>query len=320
MTLVAAPSTVSVVICAYTERRWSDLVAAVESVAAQSRRPDEIIVVVDHNEALRQRAVALLPQAVVLPNEFEQGLSGGRNTAIAHATGAAIAFLDDDAVAAPDWLATLLDPFTSAHVAVVGGSARPDWDGGRPVWFPEEFDWVVGCTHRGVPETRTEVRNVIGCNMAFRRSVLAARGSFRTGLGRVGTLPVGCEETELCIRIRQADPDARVILEPAAGVRHHVTHERRTVRYFLARNYSEGRSKAMVAALVGSSDAMATERAYAGRVLPAAVGRGLAGPLRGDFGGPLRSLAVVGGLGAFAIGYARAEISRRASTKRRAAS
>jgi hypothetical protein len=228
--------------------------------------------------------------------------------------------LDDDAVAAPDWLASLLEPFADADVAVVGGSALPEWDGGRPGWFPEEFDWVVGCTHRGVPEERTEIRNVIGCNMAFRRSVLVAQGSFRTGLGRVGTLPVGCEETELCIRIRQADPDARVVLEPAARVRHHVTHERRTVRYFVSRNYSEGRSKAMVAALVGSSDAMATERAYATRVLPAAVGRGLIGPLRGDFAGPLRAIAVVGGLSAFAVGYVRAEISRRSSAKREAAS
>ena len=40
---------ISVVICAYTEDRWDDLVAAVASVQGQSESPREIVVVVDHN-------------------------------------------------------------------------------------------------------------------------------------------------------------------------------------------------------------------------------------------------------------------------------
>src|SRR5690242_12415697 len=69
---------VSVIICAYTEARWHDLVAAVESLHRQSRPPHEIIVVVDHNQLLLERARTELSD-VVVENSEPQGLSGARN-------------------------------------------------------------------------------------------------------------------------------------------------------------------------------------------------------------------------------------------------
>ena len=42
---------ISVVICAYTEKRWDQTLSAVESVRRQSRESLEIILVVDHNRA-----------------------------------------------------------------------------------------------------------------------------------------------------------------------------------------------------------------------------------------------------------------------------
>ena len=49
------PLTVSVVICAYTEDRWPLLQRSVASVQHQRRTPMEIIVCVDHNDALLER-------------------------------------------------------------------------------------------------------------------------------------------------------------------------------------------------------------------------------------------------------------------------
>ena len=43
---------VSVIICAHTERRWDDTLAAVASVRSQSYPATELIVVVDHNKSL----------------------------------------------------------------------------------------------------------------------------------------------------------------------------------------------------------------------------------------------------------------------------
>src|SRR5207302_772734 len=95
---------ISVVICAYTEERWDDLSAAVQSIKDQSTPAKEIIVVIDHNPALFERTLSGLPGALVIENNQPNGLSGARNSGIAAARGEFIAFLDDDAVADPDWL------------------------------------------------------------------------------------------------------------------------------------------------------------------------------------------------------------------------
>ena len=59
----------------------------------------------------------------VLPNTAHRGLSGARNTGIAASIAANVAFLDDDAIPEPTWLAELLAPLAEESVAVVGGRA-----------------------------------------------------------------------------------------------------------------------------------------------------------------------------------------------------
>src|ERR1700738_639061 len=98
---------VSVVICAYTEERWDNLVAAVASLESQSTPPREIILVVDNNTDLFERARSHLLSTVVIENREQRGLSGARNSGVAIAEGMLIAFLDDDAIAEPDWLELL---------------------------------------------------------------------------------------------------------------------------------------------------------------------------------------------------------------------
>ncbi len=292
----AGAVTAAVVICVYTEKRWDDIVAAVESVAVQDVRAAEILVVVDHNAALLSRAQqAFGPRGVrVLPNLHAQGLSGARNTAIAEASGHVVVFLDDDAAARPGWLGALLAPYADPTVAAVGGVAHPRWPAGgvggrRPRVFPGaepgngdatgELDWIVGCTYTGQPTGQAEVRNLMGCNMSFRREVFARVGGFAEDLGRIGKNPLGCEETELCIRARQAyrhagDP-IRIVFEPRAVVDHRVSDDRVEWAYLRRRSWAEGLSKAAVSKLVGSDAALSTERSYVARILPAAVVREL---------------------------------------------
>ncbi|MFE9654998.1 glycosyltransferase [Micromonospora sp. NPDC006431] len=302
--------TVTVVVCVYTERRWPQIVRAVHSVLAQDVPAAQVVVVVDHNPALLARVYATFPELTVVPNAGPRGLSAARNTGVARATGEIVAFLDDDAEAEPDWLARLLPHYRDQQVLAVGGHALPAWEEERPRWLPPEFDWVVGCSFTGQPTEVTPVRNVIGCNMSFRRSVLNRTAGFDPALGRVGRTPVGCEETELCIRIRQLEPDGVVLYEPAARVRHRVTVDRTTWRYFRQRCFSEGRSKAVVARLVGSDAGLATERTYTRRTLPAGVRRGLRQVRAGDRAGLLRSGAIVAGLLVTAAGYVSAQAMR----------
>jgi GT2 family glycosyltransferase len=285
--------------------------SAVDSVLRQELPPDEVVLVIDHNPALLQRAHAAYPHLTVVANSGPRGLSGARNTGVSHARGEVIAFLDDDAVAEPDWLAKMLAHYDDPGVLAVGGSAMPNWLGARPRWFPPEFDWVVGCSFIGQPSQAAPVRNLIGCNMSFRRSALDEAGRFDPALGRVGGVPVGCEETELCIRLRQRRPDGVVLYEPAARVRHYVSSDRWTWTYFRRRCFSEGRSKAVVARLVGTDAGLSAEREYSRRVLPYGVRRGLLEACAGwDLGGLLRSAAIVAGLAITATGYLSSRMGR----------
>ena len=306
--------TVTVVICAYSEHRWSDLLTAVDSVRNQSRPAHEIIVVVDHNQALLERARVTLPGVICMPNSQTRGLSGARNSGSAVATGSVVAFLDDDAIADSDWLRHLADPFAEPGVQAVGGSITAAWNSTGPRWFPEEFLWVVGCSYRGLPVEMSAVRNVIGANMAFRREVFAEVGDFNGGIGRVGEKPVGCEETELCIRVRQRWAQDSIRYQPAANVRHKVPDSRATYRYFRSRCFAEGRSKALVTASVGTADGLETERAYTMKTLPAGVIRGVKDAFRGDLSGLARASAIATGLAVTSAGYLVGRIKRDVAT------
>jgi glycosyltransferase involved in cell wall biosynthesis len=309
---------VSVVICAYTEARWDDLVTAVESVQQQSAPPREIVVVIDHNASLLERVRRHFPDVVAVDNKESRGLSGARNTGVAVARGEVIAFLDDDAVAAHDWLAQLNAGYSDPLVLGVGGTIKPMWVDGRPNWFPEEFNWVVGCTYRGTPRKTAPVRNLIGCNMSFRREVFEVIGGFRNGIGRVGTHPVGCEETELCIRANQRWPQSVLLYESRARVHHRVPSSRACWDYFRARCYAEGLSKALVARSVGTRDGLASERAYTFRTLPRGVIRGLADVApRGDPTGLARAGAIVAGLAITTAGFLVGLVSERPAFLRR---
>src|SRR5439155_2752570 len=76
-------------------------------------------------------------------------------------------------------------------------------------------------------------------------------------------------------------------------VDHRVPASCSTFRYFRSRCYAEGLSKAAVAKLVGTTDALATERAYAARTLGRAVLAELGRAIRGDRRALGRGVAII---------------------------
>jgi len=67
------------------------------------------------------------------------------------------------------------------------------------------------------------IRNMIGCNMSFRSSVFEEVGVFNPDIGRLGSQPLGCEETEICIRALERWPGKKIMYAPGALVNHHAS-------------------------------------------------------------------------------------------------
>ncbi|MBP1701425.1 MAG: Succinoglycan biosynthesis protein [Chloroflexi bacterium] len=295
----------SVILCAYTHARWNDLIAAVDSIRRQNTAAGEIIVVIDNNQDLYKMALAQFPDVRVLENRGLRGLSGARNTGAEYASCPVVAFMDEDAVAEPDWLTWLLFSYQEEQVIGVGGKVMPDWLGKQPAWFPEEFAWVVGCTYKGLPETVAPVRNMLGCNMSFRQEVFDRTGGFHNALGRLGDKRlISCEETEFCIRAIRRFPHSQFVHDPRARVNHKVPAERTSWQYYQRRCFAEGLSKARVAGFVGSGDGLSSEREYTLRTLPQGILRGVKNSLlEGNLTGLLQAGAIIAGLMITLLGY-----------------
>ena len=265
--------TLSVVICAYTFDRWDDLSPPSRRFGTKNGGTG------DHPRCRPQprplgRLRTALPDVTVVENRKQRGLSGGKNTGVALTSSDLVAFLDDDAVAHPDWLRHFRDAYTDESIVGVGGTTLPRWESARPRWFPEEFDWVLGCTFIG--RDPGPVRNLLGGNASFRREVFSVAGGFPSHIGRTSAQrrPLGCEETEFCIRVNQHRPDWKFVFEPQAVIWHRVPAARERFSYFRSRCYAEGLSKAAVTRSVGVADGLSVERRYTTRTLTRGMARG----------------------------------------------
>jgi GT2 family glycosyltransferase len=270
---------VSIVIPCHRLDGWDTLVNAVRCAQAQQPRPDEIIVVVDHNPELYYRARRDIGGVTVLQNQFQPGASGTRNTGAWHTGTELVAFLDGDITATAHWLAPLIAPFDDRTVIGTGGAITPAWASTRPSWLPDELLWAVGASYTGLPDTTAPVRNVWSASMVVRREAFTAVGGFRDGFGKIGgrNRP---EDTELCIRMSTAG--GRWMYVPTSTVQHDIPTERATFGFLLRRCYAEGRGKVQMARLLQGTRTLETERSYVTRTLPRAVIRGLATAILGD--------------------------------------
>jgi glycosyltransferase involved in cell wall biosynthesis len=292
--------TVSVVICAYTEDRWSQLKKAVASVEAQTSPPIEIIVCIDHNKELLRKSEEYFRKGrppgaiplIVLANKYNGRLGSARNTAAEFASGGVLAFLDDDAAAAADWLEQLIAPYDDELVGAVGGAPWPVFEASRPRWFPHEFDWVFGCAYRGLPSTRAPLAHLIGANMSARSSALREVGGFHSDEH---------DDMDICHRIAYARH--RVLYEPLAVVHHFVPAGRTTWHYFWRRCYFVNQGKVEAFANMRDASSLGAEMAFVARTLTTGVLAEIRRVIRGDLYGLARVGAMIAGIALAGLGH-----------------
>lgn len=212
----AKPLAVSVVI--NTLNRCEHLERTLLALREQSYEAFEVIVVngpsVDGTEAM----LGAFSDSARLATCDVASLGRSRNVGVEVASGEVVAFIDDDAIPSADWLETLLAPYRDPAIAAVGG----------PV-FDVPLDCVAWtlctCSRLGVPNTNSDgpidrylgvgadpLAYLPGCNMSFRRDVLAEIGGFNS------LLSYNYDDAEICSRV--IDAGYRIEMVDDVLVRH----------------------------------------------------------------------------------------------------
>jgi len=237
---------ISIIICTYQTHRYPDFAEAINSLLIQNYEDTELIVVVDGNAELYAK-IKTEHKSIdkIILNDKNLGLSESRNRGIKEANGDVVAFFDDDAVAADNWLEEIARMYSDKGAIAAGGKLVPKWVSKEPKILPEEYYWLIGATHKGFPEEVTEVRNTFGSNISFNADVLKALGGFKSEMGVKGAGLLQGEETELCARMREKFGRG-VIYNPDAIVYHKVFPERLKLRFLLKRAFWQGYSKRMM--------------------------------------------------------------------------
>ena len=256
----------SVVIC--TRNRAAFLADAIRSVLAQQYPPDRIeLLVVDNGSGDQTRAaVAPFLTASTVPVSYHRerrlGVAIARNLGIARSRRDYVAYLDDDIVAGPTWLATL-DAAIRAHGArAVGGRidavlepscAAPRWWSDGHVRTLFSLDHSRHLSGARVAAIRWPLWLATG-NCAYARELLVRSGGFRTDFGPRGRRRHVAEDIHMNLQLERAGVTLYYAHE--AWVRHRVTADQLTRRSVWRRTYWSGVTEAVAASMLArSSDA-----------------------------------------------------------------
>lgn len=222
--LAPVSQTVSLIIC--TRDRPEELERCLATLALQTLQPYEVLVV-DNASTSADTADVVRRYGHVYLRENRPGLSHARNAGIAAATGAIVAFTDDDTVLHPDWLLRLEAAFDSEHVWAATGLVIPAelrteaqcifeqaWSFGHGL-ARRDFgaDFYHKTRRRGTPTWEFGA----GASMAFRREIFDRIGLFEPHLGAGAS---GCsEDSEIWYRIVRAGGVCRY--EPSSILFHY---------------------------------------------------------------------------------------------------
>jgi len=186
----------------------------------------------------------------------EPGVSVARNVGAVEATGDYIAYIDDDAIPAPDWIERILAAIAEADrpPALIGGRILPLWEAPLPNWWPASLRGSLSIIEaEGRGEYRTAALppglEPYGANMVVRARSLRAIGGFGRLSGRVGAALLSDEEVQLAWRLQDSGQSVRY--DSRIVARHQIQATRLTPAWLLSRLYWQGVSTVRTRRLLG---------------------------------------------------------------------
>jgi GT2 family glycosyltransferase len=211
----------------------------------QDYNPREIIVVDNGSQEDVQGMVAGgYPQVRFIRMERNLGFAGGYNRGMEAAHGKYIAIINNDAIASPQWLSSLIK--VAEEDAKIGAVASVIVDGNRPNVLDScgvgiALDGMSRQLMRGqalpVLTAPKEVLVASGCACLFRADALAAVGLFDESFFAY------CEDTDLGLRLRWAG--FKTVVAPDAQVTHY--YSMTTGKYCLQKVFWVERNHLLVA-------------------------------------------------------------------------
>jgi glycosyltransferase involved in cell wall biosynthesis len=181
---------ITIVIPVYNEADF--LGACLETIAAQSIKPYEVIVV-DNNSADSSSDIAGSYSFVKLIKESKQGVTHARTRGFDESTGDIIARIDADSLLPDNWVETLLEIFKNSEIDAVTGSAK--YYGIALSNFISDVDLHI---RRNLSFSLSDVMYLWGANMAVRRS------AWEDVKSSLCTLKDIHEDFDLAIHLQQA--------------------------------------------------------------------------------------------------------------------
>lgn len=176
---------IDVAVCTY---RRETIAATLASIAAQ-RLPNGVavrVIVADNDDEPSARGRVLATAAelglhVSYVHAPQRNISIARNACLDAATAPLVAFIDDDEVASPHWLARLIECLDATGADIVLGPAVATYPSGLPPWVG------VADLHSTRPPGNgaSALRTGYTCNVLLRTASVAAR-RFDPALGRSG--------------------------------------------------------------------------------------------------------------------------------------
>jgi glycosyltransferase involved in cell wall biosynthesis len=204
----------------------------------------------------------------------QPGISLARNAGAWAARTQFIAYIDDDAIPAPDWVEAILEAIAQPgrRPALIGGRILPKWEAPLPAWWPRSLRGVLSIIeHEGNGEYRTtavpENLEPYAANMVVHVLSLLAAGGFGTAIGRYGDALLSDEEVQLAWTLQDAGYSVRY--DSRIVVHHQIQARRLDPAWLLSRLYWQGASTVLTRRLLRRPDTVWKELPR--RMLVAAV-------------------------------------------------
>ncbi len=263
------PEAAPITVCICTHERPEYLRDCLDGLATQTVGPGGFDILVVDSGSSNAASMAIAGIVAGIPNARllrldRPGLSLARNSGARFVGAGYIAYLDDDAIPNPDWIAAIRRAIEKYSPALIGGAILPLWEAPLPRWWPARLLGVLsiieapGVGEYGHPGAAAALEPY-GANMILHVPSLLARGGFLESIGRQGGVLLSDEEKVLAWRMQRAG--WRVLYDSGIVVHHQIQAARLTPDWLLSRMYWQGMSRVHSGRQTGGAAALWREAA-----------------------------------------------------------